>query len=274
MAQVSAEHNTEKIISEKVRKNFSRAAGTYDKNASLQKQVAEKLAGMIITEFQNLKPPKLIYEGGCGTGFLTLKLLYNFPFANFAISDISEEMLNICRRKTAKFAKDDSRKIDFYLHDLNNGTQFSGADLFAVSMALQWVADPQKIIMSVFESLSPGGIFAFSVLGNRTFSWIRECFEKLSVPYPFNNFFSEEELLSFCLPFCKRIIKNEILTLHFRSNIDFFRHMKRTGAINPQATPLSAFQLRQVLKEMNRVQKDERVSAEYEVFYCVCQKAG
>jgi len=60
----------ENNISQKIGRNFSKYAPTYDTHAQLQKLMAEKLASFLPND-----TPEQILEIGCGTGLFTKYLL-------------------------------------------------------------------------------------------------------------------------------------------------------------------------------------------------------
>ena len=84
------------INKEKVKKNFGKAAGTYDLYARVQKIMSEELVNRILSakiEFRD------ILEIGSGTGYLTELLAKNFPQANILAVDICPQMVEAARTK-------------------------------------------------------------------------------------------------------------------------------------------------------------------------------
>src|SRR6185369_16647404 len=78
---------------------FSAAAETYNDGADVQRTAADGVAQRIGALPLPAQPR--ILEIGCGTGFLSQSLNV-MPHADLTLSDISESMLNRCRKSLGK----------------------------------------------------------------------------------------------------------------------------------------------------------------------------
>ncbi|MHA1164317.1 MAG: methyltransferase domain-containing protein [Alphaproteobacteria bacterium] len=112
----------------KVAKAFAARAQGYEQNASLQAEIAEKLARLL----PDLERPKVL-EIGCGTGFLTRHLLERYPHGDFLITDLVPEMLAVCR---TRMEGADKRPCRFAMMDGEAPDCGAGFDLIALSMTL------------------------------------------------------------------------------------------------------------------------------------------
>jgi len=101
---------------DRISDNFSGGTDAYDKTASCQRHVAEKLAGLVFKHGRASATGMKILELGCGTGFLTEKLFEKFPACEFTITDLSKRMLSRCIEKTAGIPV---RNSDFIVCDFD-----------------------------------------------------------------------------------------------------------------------------------------------------------
>ena len=84
-----------------VRRSFGKAANTYDGNAFLQCEIANRLFERL--EYMKLDP-KLALDIGCGTGHATARLRERFADADIIALDIAEPMLAVAQRQTKPLA--------------------------------------------------------------------------------------------------------------------------------------------------------------------------
>lgn len=136
-------------------------ADRYDDAASVQRIVAERLAGRIAAA--GLPPEPRILELGCGTGFLTRALHAAIGPARWMVSDIAPAMVE--RARTALDLAADYRAIDGEAVDPALGR----FDLIASSLAFQWFADLPRAAAALAERLEPGGLLAFSTMAADNF---------------------------------------------------------------------------------------------------------
>jgi len=130
--------NRKKIIAN----NFGSTVSTYEAYAKVQNQVAKKLCDLIQID----SSPKNILEIGCGTGFLTEKILKKFPNSDITAIDISEEILIIS------------------------------------NMSIQWFENPFNSISKIKNNLSNDGKFYYSTIGHENFYEWQKTLDKLSLP--------------------------------------------------------------------------------------------
>jgi len=104
--------------------------------------------------------PKRILDLGCGTGNLTQEILNHFPNAEIHVLDLSEDILNECKKRFEKAGNIHYIKADFKQMDLDS----SSFDLVMSSIAIHHLTDPDKIRLyrDVFQALRPHGIFIFA----------------------------------------------------------------------------------------------------------------
>ena len=257
-----------KINSDIVNKNFSRAASTYDSYAGIQRVTAGRLLLLIKDEYRGIATPGRVFEAGCGTGFLTGGLLEFFPSANFAVTDISGKMLELCKNKYLQLISRKEIASEFKVVDMNGAIDFTTIDLFASSLTFQWIEDQEALMNKICRALSPGGVLVFSTLGKGTFENVRKTFLKLGISYPGPELFSECEIRKNCSAFADCKIHSGTVTQDFSSAKSFFSGLQKIGSVNATGNRISSSDLKKVMKALGV----GTLTARYEVLYCVCKK--
>lgn len=107
----------------------------------------------------------IISDIGCSNGLASDKFINAFPNAKFYLSDVSEPMLDACRRKY-----EGNASVVILNHDLRNGVPMKGNDLVIASLTLQFTPIEYRwnILQSIYDSLNPGGalILVEKILGS------------------------------------------------------------------------------------------------------------
>lgn len=166
----------------RVKEAFSKHADTYELHAELQAHAANLTAEMLrVLKTKTALPDGDLLEIGCGTGFLTRRLIEIFPERNILSTDISEEMLNACRIRTGS-----ARNLKFLAADAEDFSPSQEFALIASSFAFQWFLEPRAGIKRLLSFLKPGGILIFSVPGELSCPRWKAASEKLSVPFTRN----------------------------------------------------------------------------------------
>lgn len=142
-------------------------------------------------------------------------------------------------------------------------------DLIVSNFAVQWFSDLRSAFAALGDLLMPGGYFALATLGRGIFPEWRGAHDRLGLrtatyDYP------DAELLaqSFPLEFATCVDVQRIVQT-FDEPLDFVRRLRAIGADTPrpEARPLSAGQMRKVLRELaNRAGPFE---VTYEVLYAI-----
>ncbi|HPN83739.1 MAG TPA: methyltransferase domain-containing protein [Victivallales bacterium] len=259
-----------KIYSDKVGKNFSQAAFSYERAAFVQRSAAERLADFISQNIPSDFHPRLVMELGAGTGFMTRKIILRFTGAKFLITDISDDMLGICRRKIfAMTGKKEAWRIEFELLDFNTDFEIQpDCDLMVSGFSFQWADDISNLMGRIYEKLPKGAILAFSMLQDGSLRQLRDLFAKLGIEYPVPKHPSMSEIRKFCGDFS--IIKTEeySVTSSHSSLRAFLQALKNVGAINPGLSKIQPSKLKKIISE---AQKGE-FKATYEIVNMMCRK--
>lgn len=146
---------------QKVIESFSKHVKTYDRNAQLQRSMAERLAALIPHPF-----PQTILEIGCGTGVFTRHLLARAP-SSLILNDIAPAMI--------EYLKDHlkiSSKVKFLVGNAER-IQIPKVKLIAGNAVFQWFQHPETAIQRFHSSLEKDGYLAFSTFGPKTLQEFR-----------------------------------------------------------------------------------------------------
>jgi malonyl-CoA O-methyltransferase len=257
------------IITDKVRRNFSRGAKDYDSAASFQRYAA----GCLTAKLQEAKPrlPSQpgILELGCGTGFVTEPLLELFPGAALTACDLSQAMLDVCRKKVTE--KYPGRTVVFERGDLRDYTGGARSfDIVISGMALQWLNDLGAVLRGLYGKVNTGGGLFFSCPLEGSLRASAEAFEAAGYPWPGPKMPSEADLRTHCSGF--GAFKMEVFK--HSEKYDSFLHMldalRKTGAVNPggKVTPPSAIRRAAAL-----CQKDVAGMVTADYVFAVCSSA-
>jgi S-adenosylmethionine-diacylgycerolhomoserine-N-methlytransferase len=115
--------------------------------------------------------PKRILEVGCGTGANLVRLAQAFPEAEIVGLDLSVDMLNVARRKTAPYAPRVSLAQGAYRAPLNAGVPF---DCIVFSYCLTMINPGFEQVLAICrQDLHPQGIVAIVDFHDTRFAWFR-----------------------------------------------------------------------------------------------------
>lgn len=229
---------------------FSAGAQNYDAVVQIQPLVAARLAARLPAQ------PRRILEIGCGTGGLSTHLLKLFPDAEIILSDISPVMLALCQKNIGTGPS--YRCLDAAALDVGIGS----FDLIISSLALQWVADLPACLAHLASHLNPGGRLEFAILGDQNFQEWRQLLENFGAESGLHLYPSAEK---FPWPVsCQGHIEQEFLAEPHKNAAAFLKALKKIGAgsARPDHKPLSARQMRQILKAT-----DSGFTVSYHVLY-------
>ncbi len=197
-----------------VQKNFSKGSETYEEFAKVQKYMAKELINFGPLE-ENIK----ILEIGSGTGILTRELLRKYPNSQITIMDISNKMLDKCK-------KEFGFNLEYILADAETYEFSHKYDLIISNATFQWFENLDKSIEKFGELLKPKGKIIFSTFCKGTYEELSNSFLKVSPEYKYSqNFIETKDLLNY-----GEILKSEVYTEYYESLIDFLKAIKAIGA--------------------------------------------
>ena len=257
------------VITELVGYNFSRFPEYYSIHASTQKKVADCLASAVSGMISNSQPLRAM-EIGCGTGFLTEKILKNMLLSELLVTDISPVMLEYCSRKilsSPEFA--DSAKIEFQLHDISKGSPGADFDIILSSLVFQWVENLTELMNTLYSSLAENGMLIFSTLLEGTFANIADIFAAEGIHFPMPILPNIDKIRESASLFSKVEIIEESYNECHTSMKAFLDHLHHIGAGNATGERIPTSKLRAIIRAEERFGE---VTAEYKVAYVVCSR--
>lgn len=108
--------------------------------------------------------PLSLADLGAGTGLLSEQIIKAYPQADMTLVDISEEMLNIAKKRLARYAN-----VEYHLSDYSSSLPAGHFDLIVSSLSIHHLSDQSKksLFGDIKKSLKANGIFinADQVLG-------------------------------------------------------------------------------------------------------------
>ncbi len=213
---------------------FAARADHYDRHATLQAEIADRLAGFL----PELEAPDVL-EVGCGTGLLTRRLVSAYPDGRFLVTDLAAAMLAVCRKRIAPHA---GQSVRFAVMDGEAPDVAGRFDLVATSMALQWLGDPLAALERLQECLKPGGHLLFATLGADGFPEWRAALAARGLP---------DGLVR--MPRLPGVVHEERPTVAFESALAFLERLKAIGAGRPRPgyRPLPPGALRAALRRLD-----------------------
>ena len=170
------------LTKETVASHFSKAASTYDTQATVQLEMASLLLKKLLSYQKDNTAFNQILEIGCGTGQLSSMLMESLDFKKLVLNDFSEDMLLSCQKKfdgTNKsnlidYMHADAEKLKkvvslLYQSDLDNKD-----DLIISNACFQWFKDLKKALNNFKSLLTADGIIAFTTFGEGNFKELKQ----------------------------------------------------------------------------------------------------
>ena len=213
------------IDKHKIAQSFSRAAGTYDAVAGLQRYVGEQLMSALPA---HLPEGARILDVGSGTGFFTRQLVGRFGEQAVIGLDIAEGMLT----HAAQYS---SVPIAWLCGDAEQlPLADNSVDLIFSSLAIQWCNQLPLLMCELQRVLKPGGQVFIATLGPATLHELKAAWQQVDNYVHVNRFQPLEALRTSALAagLSRCDLQQELRVLHFERLQDLTRELKALGAHN------------------------------------------
>ena len=211
---------------QRIRRRFSRAAGTYDAHAEVQKALALRL----LRELPESRGVARVLEIGCGTGHFTALLAERYPEARIIALDFAEGMAQLAGKRLAG-----KGNVSILCED---GERFLAAcpttfDLICANSTLQWFDDPGAALAQIGRLLSGQGCFAGALFGPRTFTELSQGLSEVfaqEVRLPPHEFPAGEMLAGLLGEIFSRFsVQEESRVRNYSSLLELLDHIRKTG---------------------------------------------
>jgi malonyl-CoA O-methyltransferase len=255
-----------------IEEGFSLSATTYDANANVQRFAADQLLQLIDLKTER-SVSGTILELGCGTGYLSEKLLEYFPENSISLLDVSPAMIeNTYSRLTkhtgivpsnAQFLVDDAET--FFHSSIRQDDSYA---LIASSFTFQWFRQPENTIGQLIAHLQDGGRLLFSTPIAGSFDEWHSIVKRLDLKFTANELPKADDFVSIARHLnCKLEIHELQFKEHFNHALAFFHSLKHLGAntsLHSSRNCLTPAQLRQLMRAWDS-QSENRIRVTYRI---------
>ena len=262
-----------------VRRAFSRAAGTYDAHAVLQREVGQRL----LEHLEGIRiEPERVLDLGCGSGASLGTLAQRFPAARVMGLDLAYPMLQLARGRTPwwrRLARAASMPALVCGDAERLPLAASSHQMIFSNLTLQWCR-PEAAFAEAARVLGPGGLFLFSTLGPDTLKELRAAFEPAEPARHVNRFIDMHDLGDELVHagFSDPVMEMEVITLEYASLAAVVADLRAIGASNalperPRGLGGRA-RWREAEARYEGQRRDGALPATYEVIYGHAWKAA
>jgi len=252
----------------KIRQSFSAAAESYDAMARLQKQVAVDL----LHQAEMPIPTHTVLDVGCGTGFLTEKLVDHVAVDKLFALDMALPMLQRTRQRPALASCHcicgDAERLPFADNSF---------DRIYSSLALQWCSDLSAVFKGMEQCLKTSGKLAFSTFGPATLKELKLAWTQVDDAVHVNDFYPSDqiEMDLQCAGFTSIHVNSGIYTLSYRDVWALMRELKETGAHHVKGRQSQRLITRTHINQMIAAYPEQAngdIIASYEIFFVQAER--
>ena len=267
-----------------VRRAFSRAAGTSDAAAVLQREVgARMLERLDVVKL----PPGAVLDAGCGTGDAQGELAVRYPQSRRIAYDLALPMLAATRARVGERDSAWARLVgrirggaapaapaDCDCGDIAALPFAPGAfGLVWSNLALQWVNDLPQAFAEIRRVLATGGLLSFTTFGPDTLKELRGAFAGVDGRTHVSRFVDMHDIGDLLVQagFADPVMDMECLTLTYADGDAMMRDLRAIGATNAtRGRPrglMGRARWEKVRGALDALRRDGRIPATFEVIY-------
>lgn len=213
-----------------IRRNFERAAGSYDQVAVLQQTIGERLLERL--DVIRLEPRRIL-DLGAGTGRLSAQLAQRYGPAQVIQVDLAYNML----RRPGQITDGDGSPI-LLCADAETLPVADGCAEFAFSnLMFQWVSRLDEALGEIYRSLRPGGLLQFSTFGPDSLAELRDSWARVDEHVHVNAFTDMHDVGDALVRagFVDPVMETETFTLIYDDGLALMKELKSLGATNVNA---------------------------------------
>lgn len=247
-----------------IQQRFEKQLNCYRQHASVQEQMADKLARQIAALLPDDRIERLL-EVGAGSAGLTEALLGQIRvdsyFANDLVAASAAPVESILQRHRV-------RQSDFLAGDIEQIGVPQNLDLIVSGATLQWLDDLRLFLKRMATALNPEGRLCFSSFGPDNMREIRQL-TAVGLDY-----LSLDQLRQLIAPwFDIEYLSEERHTLDFDSPLAVLRHISKTGVSGWNRNPWTKSRQRSFVEAYKQsFASDNGVRLTYHCIYCCLRK--
>jgi malonyl-CoA O-methyltransferase len=212
---------------------FGRAAATYESATPIQRQVAGRLAELVLASGVPLGAR--VAEFGCGTGYLARALEPRLQPSLWIATDLAPALAGVARVSTPLVAVMDAARPALK----------PGFDLVCSSLTLQWLADPAAVLSAWRGLVRTGGRLAVATLVDGSFDEWRAALAEAGAASAGPAFPPLEEARAWFAP--DAAVETVSLTERHSSALAFLHALRAAGADAADAGALKAGVMRRAM---------------------------
>ncbi len=260
----------QKIDKHFVCRQFRRAAASYDRQATIQHRVADRLLALT-AQYTNQQPQALsVLEIGCCTGLLTSKLLNsNIKVRSLVLNDLMPDFAERLPQDLT-VGEPSINKLSFLPGDIEKLPLPGPFDLIISSSTFHWLDDLEQTLDKLLAALHPGGVLAFSLYGPDNLPEIKEL-TGVGLDY-----LSLSEITSMLEKRCLLEESHQDKEVFlFPKPRDVLNHLRQTGVNSINRKPWTRQELHSFcLEYTKRFQVDQAVRLTYNPLYFVARRSA
>jgi malonyl-CoA O-methyltransferase len=265
----------------RVGRAFHHQAGEYDRFASVQKRVVDRLLSLVQSHVSSV--PADVLDIGCGTGQLLSSLGIQYPHSRLFGLDLAYNMTRCAADRLgpgATLVNGDAEQLPF---------RAGVFDLVVSTSTVQWIEDMDAFFQQCHRVLHPDGLLCIGFFGGRTMRELQECYrhavgqrggraeEYLDSLHRFKEITAVQEALGRS-DFVGVLLTSEIEMDYYSDVPDLLRSVKRIGAgSSAQEGRRGGLGWRSILNETSRLYRerygtDGMIPVTYEVVYVIAHR--
>jgi len=224
----------------------------YASEAKVQKQTAKRLVeelSKIQSQFER------VLELGCGSGILTNEIFSKLEIEKLFLNDLSDicELIDV----DAEFIIGDAETVNYP----------DKLDLITSNAVIQWFENLSQHFTKVAESLTEGGIVAFTTFGPKNMIELRKT---LNVGLDYH---SKEEITELLSERFEILLEEEFeYKSLFPSAKDVLKHVQKTGVNGVSESGLTKSKLKQFIADYQQFTTDNGVELTYNPILIIAKK--